>query len=247
MKGQRKQSGFSIVEAVLIVAAIGIIGAAGWVVYQHNRPKTTDAATGNTQTTNQNANQQPTNNPPAQTATTYTSNQEKASFQYPAGWTVSTPAITSNDTKNTDQTTIVSPSGAIKISYVTDLTGFGNEYGSSYPYNTVIDKAAISNAPGLYVVSGTTTLDGTTYYPWIAVQDSKGILTSGVGGTLATFTSRHALNTSTNKPTGILFATCGARTTQNSPALTQDKANAWFSSTEAQQAKQILLSFSDPQ
>jgi type II secretory pathway pseudopilin PulG len=54
-----KQAGFSIVEAVLGVAVLGILGAAGWFVYQHNQPKPTDAAA----TTNQSANQQTTTTP----------------------------------------------------------------------------------------------------------------------------------------------------------------------------------------
>lgn len=55
MKGQGRQSGFSIVEGVIVVAAIAVIGAAGWFVYQHNRTKPA-AATGGSQTTTQNNN-----------------------------------------------------------------------------------------------------------------------------------------------------------------------------------------------
>lgn len=65
MRRQKHQSGFSIVEAVLIVAVIGVIGAAGWFVYQHNRVKPTSAATG----TNQPTNSQPSTTTP--TPTTY--------------------------------------------------------------------------------------------------------------------------------------------------------------------------------
>lgn len=32
-----KHLGFSIVEALIIVVVIGVVGAAGWFVYQHNR------------------------------------------------------------------------------------------------------------------------------------------------------------------------------------------------------------------
>jgi len=43
MKGS-KQTGFSIVEAVLSVAALGVISAAGLLVYQHDRTQLTGAA-----------------------------------------------------------------------------------------------------------------------------------------------------------------------------------------------------------
>lgn len=64
MGRQKRQAGFSIIEVVITVVAIGVIGTAGFFVYQHNRPKTT-GATGGTQTTNQNNNQQTTIAPPA--------------------------------------------------------------------------------------------------------------------------------------------------------------------------------------
>jgi hypothetical protein len=66
--GKKSQSGFSIVEAVLIVAAIGIIGAAGWFVYQHNRVKVTDAAANPNQL---NSHQTPATTVPAVPTVTY--------------------------------------------------------------------------------------------------------------------------------------------------------------------------------
>lgn len=45
MGSKNKQSGFKIVGAVLVVAAVGIIGAASVFVYQHNKVQLTNAAT----------------------------------------------------------------------------------------------------------------------------------------------------------------------------------------------------------
>jgi cytoskeletal protein RodZ len=243
MRQRDQHSGFSATVILLAVLVVAVLAVTGVVVYQRHKPSSAknSGATSLTQTTTQ---PQSTATQSTQPNPTYTSAQEKASFRYPTNWTVTKPYMVSNDSKNTDQVGITSPSGAIKISWVTDLVGFGNEHGASYPLNTVVDKTPITNAPGLYVVSGITTLDGTTYYPWIAIQDSNGILTSGVQGNLVTFISRHALNPTTNDVTGILFATCGAHTDQNSPALTQSQATVWFSGSEAQQAKLILLSYS---
>lgn len=55
---ENRNNGFSTVEALIIVAVIGITAAGGWLVYQHNRTKVTDAAAGN-QTTNQQTNTTP--------------------------------------------------------------------------------------------------------------------------------------------------------------------------------------------
>src|SRR5690348_1604483 len=49
---QGKQAGFNIVELLVVIVVIGLIGTAGWLVYQHNRAKITGAAAGN-QATNQ--------------------------------------------------------------------------------------------------------------------------------------------------------------------------------------------------
>src|SRR5689334_16624142 len=48
-----KQAGFSIVEAVLIVAVIGIMGAAGWFVFQQNRTQSISAASNPNPSNNQ--------------------------------------------------------------------------------------------------------------------------------------------------------------------------------------------------
>lgn len=65
MGRQKRQAGFSIVEAVIAVVAVAVIGTAGFFVYQHNRTKATNAEQNNGQTSNQ----QTTTTPPAPTVT----------------------------------------------------------------------------------------------------------------------------------------------------------------------------------
>ena len=55
MRQRDRQSGFSIVEALIVVVAIGIISTAGWLIYQHNRTKLTNAAAGSVPQTTQQA------------------------------------------------------------------------------------------------------------------------------------------------------------------------------------------------
>lgn len=66
MKRQSRQVGFSIVEALIVVVAIGVIGTAGWFVYQHNRPKPTNAASNPSHSSSQQT-QQPTASPSSTT------------------------------------------------------------------------------------------------------------------------------------------------------------------------------------
>ena len=59
-----RQTGFSVMEGVLVIVVIGLLSVTGWVVYQHNRTKAANAA-GGAQTTSQQSNV--TTTPPAPT------------------------------------------------------------------------------------------------------------------------------------------------------------------------------------
>ncbi len=65
MRQRDHQSGFSIVEGLLVVLAIAVVSVASWLVYQHNKTKVTGAAAGNTQTSQ--TTQQTTTTAPAPT------------------------------------------------------------------------------------------------------------------------------------------------------------------------------------
>lgn len=250
MRRQKYQSGFGTIEILLIVLIIAALVVAGLVVYQryHKRSNTNNsAATNSSQSTQKQTNTNNTTQPPQDVYTgwkTYTSATEKATFRYPSNWTLTQPKLPPVYATD-DATGITSPSGTITITWNSAVGGYGNEHSASYPYNTVVDRMPIINASGLYVVSGITTLDGSTYHPWIAVQNANGISQSGVAGDAVTFRGKHAINASTNAPAIELFSTSSLDADQNTPALAQAQATAWFSSAEAQQAKLILLSFSD--
>lgn len=240
----KNEAGSGIVILLVAIIVLLALGAGGWVIYRHHKNAGSKADT-SSQTNTTPRSRPSSNQTQISQLETYNSSEEKATFKYPTDWKLTKPYVSSNSTA-ADQTGVTSPSGAITISWVSAINGTGNEHSDTYPLITVVDKTPISGAPGYFVVSGITTLDGTTYHPWIAVQDANGILRSGASGDIVTFQGKHNLNDSTGKTTGILFSTSGLRSSQNTPALTQAQATAWFSGSEAQQAKQILLSFSDP-
>jgi Tfp pilus assembly protein PilV len=96
MKLQRptKQSGFSIVEASLIVFVVVALAATSFVVYQRHKPISikNSAATGSTQTTTQPKTTDTTTTPaqpvdPYAEWKIYSDQQAHITFKYPADWT----------------------------------------------------------------------------------------------------------------------------------------------------------------
>jgi len=161
---------------------------------------------------------------------TYKSTTDNASFKYPANWIITKPAIESNF-QNADQIGLQSPSGEVKISWVSELGGFGGSCTTDCPLITIIDKTAIGNSKNLYVVSGTVTSEGKMYEPFLAVQDNNGLVTTR---------RSMAYDMFSKKPFDVLFSTSDAYA--GGPNLSQSEATAWFNKPEVQEAKQILLS-----
>jgi prepilin-type N-terminal cleavage/methylation domain-containing protein len=90
----RNQSGFSIVEVLLVVLVVAVLAVTGLVVYQHNKlssAKSTAAATGSTQTTTQpktTTTTQPAQNLYAGWKTYTLAEDSTISFKYPSDWTI---------------------------------------------------------------------------------------------------------------------------------------------------------------
>ena len=245
---QRNNNGFGVIELLLILLVAVVLAGAGWYVWMRERGTHSNGSTGTTQDGGGNPNPAPTPSPapdPYAGWKTYSSTQEKATFRYPTDWTVDAAAqYASNDSANTDYIALKSPDGKVVVHWTSMITGFGNEHGSSYPLHEVVDKTAIVGASGDHVVSGVSTLDGTTYYPWIAVENDSnyGILSSGVQGTLDLFVGRNNINKSTGRHDTALFSTSGPQTNQGAPGLGKAEAEAYLGNANMQQAKLILLS-----
>lgn len=174
---------------------------------------------------------------------TYTSSTEHISFQYPSNWVSTKPVVTST-IPEADQMSIKSPSGDVQINWVSSLTGLGGYCNAqanlgdtaqnACPLISIINKTPVADGAGLFVVSGITTYDGKTYQPWLAVQDSKGLLSNQRSMGYDTYTGIH------NGQKAVLFSTSGMYA--KGPHLTQAEATAYFNKPEVQQAKLILLS-----
>lgn len=246
-KLRNDQKGFSAVESILVLVIVALIGVVGFMVYKnHNKTKPAPAASTAAKSTTTPAKTTPASTNPYAGWKTYTSSVEKITFKYPADWTADTAdQYASNDPSNSDYTALRSADGKVVVRWTSLIDGFGNEHDANYPLNTVVDKTPIVGAAGDYVVSGITTLDGSTYYPWIAVENnaSYGILSSGVGGSLDLFMGHNNVNPTTGTPDAALFSTSGPRTNQGAPSLTEAAAKAYLSNSDMQQAKLILKSF----
>lgn len=177
----------------------------------------------------------------------YTSQKVKASFNYPPDWTITKSAQQSNyPATEVDQIGLQSPHGTVTVSWVSALDGFGGacdpnaSLAQGCPLITVLEKLPIKNAPGLYVISGTITQDGTIYQPFLAVQDSNGLVTTRRSMAYDMFIGKN--NGGENRSATALFSTGAAYA--KGPSLSQSNAEAWFNNPEVQQAKLILLSLS---
>jgi hypothetical protein len=179
---------------------------------------------------------------------TYVSATEKASFKYPQDWILSSSL--GGDLPDQDRAILQSPSGKVKITWISAFTGLGGNcekqvqlggYGAC-PLVTIVNKAVSSSASDLFVVSGTITTDGKIYEPFLAVEDSKGILTTQQTMPYISFAGRNNGRAGYVDHADVLFST-SAKPQAEGPRLSQSEATAWFDNPEVQQAKLILLSF----
>ena len=177
----------------------------------------------------------------------YTSSLEKISFKYPSDWKpyTSQPRFNLPRKSNVpggDALEIQDPAGKVGVTWVSAIDGLGGSCDPNIPFNQtgvgrgapcplyeVVDKQKLSNAD-LYLVAYIVTRDEEKYESIYALQDQNGLL-------------------STKRAMGYLFFQ--GRNNGNLPAElvggglksgTKEDAQAFFSTPEAIQVKDILLS-----
>lgn len=241
-------NGFSIVETLLVLVVVGILGFTGWYVYHSKQVSDKTLSSDTSVTPKYKKKPIAAHNPASPPWSTYTSTFEKLSFKYPANWTSITPVQPSTNPSD-DSFEVKSPSGAVTVSWVSDVDGIGGACDNTVmpggtatngpgpcPYWTVLDKQQLTGngVTGLYYVDGVMTKDGTNYAPWCALQDSNGTLQS------ESAIGYHLFKGKTSPDAGLMCgdAFLGAGATVGSKA----QATTALSSAEYQTAKQILLS-----
>jgi hypothetical protein len=265
----RNQTGFGILGIVLVLAVIAVLGASGLVVYQHRKSSAHNtAATSTSQTTTQTQEPPTTPAPPPDPYAgwkLYTSSSEKLSFKYPPDWTT-TNYSDRTPTGKADAVELFNPSKSVAVYWDSQIDGIGgacdpsvfpgsaaakNNSPGACPYFKVLDKKKLTGAD-LYYVAGIVTYDGTHYSPWMALQDSHGILTSKGDMGYLMFQGK---NNSLTYPNGHVLQTTPVKLIGGESSLppfgeggvgnlTESQATAFYSTPDAQQIKLILLSAS---
>ena len=259
MKLTRDNRGFALVFELLLVAAV--LAMATIAVYGANHSRKPVALATASPAPSATPHSTPAVNAPSSSGAapvaaactgselTYTSAQEKLSFQYPCTWSAQKPALSSN-VPGGDAYEIRSPSGSVTVSWISAADGLGGACDSNdlpgtaganglspCPYWTVLDKERLASA-NLYYVAGVVTMDGTTYTPWCALQASDGILSSQSNMGYLLFPGQNNGGAAAGLMCGEPFGSDGLM------KGTKAQATAFFSSAEAIQAKQILMSAS---
>jgi len=179
----------------------------------------------------------------------YTSKTEKITFNYPANWQSAKPTMESNH-PDADVYSTQDSKGIIQINWISAIDGFGGAcdpetpvISDGCPIVMVIDSTPIEHAPGLNVISAIISRDGTSYTPWMAIQDSKGLKSTGRQMVYDLFQGKNNSSVMESKTTTTAIFSMKVLS-PNDKTLTKEQATAFFTKPEVIQAKQILLSLS---
>lgn len=248
---EKPKTNFTIIGLVVLACLI-IFGFSGYYL-----GKTTSTPKPNTNQNQPSAANSPETNliqtsptlnttSPAVALKKYTSKFEKISFEYPQTWKVVKPKMESSFPEG-DALSIESPSGKIIITWVSGIDGIGGscdpnvalgsegEMGAACPLYEVVDKQKLPNAD-LYYVAYIVTRDGINYDPIFALQDSTGILTSKRTMGYLMFKGKNN--------GGAAVEMSGEPSKSGLVHGTKDEVKKFFTTTEAIEAKNILLSVS---
>lgn len=220
MKAVRsKQTGFGIIEAVIIIAAVGIIGVAGWFVYQHDHTKVTNTAASTTQQKTTTVTQ--INADPYAGWQSYCDTTVKTCIKYPSDW-------------------VASPYGGLENPACTEyaaLTGSTvKDRGSSTAYIASIDDLKTPMAD--LKILGTVVDNKPEYSVYNTSYISENNLHVGATQEIAyanyTFTGKTGDASVVGTPCANGYAAIS----------TAEQAKAWFNTAEGKTVLKVVQSFS---
>ena len=248
-KLNKDNRGFGAVELIMAIVIVILLCVVGWYVYKNHKKIDATVTTAVSTTVNNKI---------------FNDVGAGASFSYPSSWSIASFNGFCDDAKCTDATdninSVVLTSSDKQIDIVwSGLSGVGGGCDNAAsitlavtseglvpcPLETVFSVTSLPKISGLYVVEGAIENGGSPdqFIPFMAIQDSTGVLTTGQHYLwYQSFSSKLLKNTN-----DILFNIennynicigCQAKPVFSSLS----KAKIFFTTTDATQAKQILLS-----
>lgn len=141
-KIRKNTSGFSAVEALIIVLVLVVLGGVGYLVYK-NHHKTTKTTANNANTTTPTKKTTPQADP-YEGWKTFTSSKEGLSFRYPANWTIQTQTCVNAVTQAAGECTNIRTPQSANSPYIFNIN-----------YNWNADDEASKTSNNTYVTSST--------------------------------------------------------------------------------------------
>jgi hypothetical protein len=249
-------NGFAAIEVMLIVLALAVVSFGGYYVWhsQHKAKSPSIVTTGTTTTPVTTKTTASTANPYAGWQS-FCSNYGDLCLKYPSSWTIKTTSEPVSTTENIDEADITSPSGGVTVEYqpyCTQLVGppagtyTDNVLSVSSPTSTT-DFKVIKNISAIqFSNSGSTTYTEGLYITSNAVVVGNGITVGSHTNTTGDDDEASAgffVNAKSSVPSNLQCIDVSSNDSSPSFSDTSD-VQAWFNTSEAQTADQILSSLS---
>ncbi len=240
------QKGFSAVELVIILVILIAIGAAGWLVYQHNHKAkaTSPISTPSTTRTSSNTKKTVATQPnPYQGWLSYCSSVGGLCVKYPSNWKL---ADVSNQGSNPEEEDITSPSGDVKVVYQPNDAPPLNDGDSET--DDVLSETSPASTTDLKIVKNVSILSN-SFTDSYFVSDNTTLQQNSV--TTGTNTYKDAMsgvaslfvNAKGPNPSYLQYlAIAQPPNAYVSPFTTNAAALAWFNAADTKTATQILAS-----